>query len=476
MSSSHYDVIVAGVGAMGSAACWHLAKRGLKVLGLERFDLGHAMGSSHGLTRIIRLAYFEGSHYVPIVKRAHQLWQETGDAAGLKLLHVTGSLDLAPEGLGPVESSLQSCLDHDLEHDMLGRDEIMRRFPAFHVPDGYLGLWQPGGGFVASEKAIYAHVGLAQSKGADIRTGEPMLDWQPTADGGVTVRTERTTYSAGRLVITSGGWITDAVPQLSRSMTTVRQAIGWFTTRRPELFREGAFPVFILSAEEGTFYGFPLYETSRLQARRPAFRARADGSARAGPDAEPQPGQADPRMPGALPSRRQWRPADGEGLRLHGLARRGLRYRRRARRAAGGVRLGLLRPRLQIRQRDRRDPGGSRHHRPLRLRSLALLPFPLRRLNRRSAATPCRLAEIGRADGARSPTGPALATAAQNRRGIIAMLAAMTLFCCNDALMKLARRGLPGRPGAGAAHHLRRRGKLGAGRVHGRLAQASALD
>lgn len=271
MHSSQYDVIVAGVGAMGSAACWHLAKRGLRVLGLERFDLGHGMGSSHGLTRIIRLAYFEGSHYVPIVRRAHQLWSETGEAAGLKLLHVTGSLELAPAGLGPVESSLQSCLDHGLAHEVLERGEIARRFPAFHLPEGHIGLWQPGGGFVASEKAIYAHVGLAQSKGADIRTGEPMLDWAPTADGGVTVRTERGSYSAGRLVITSGGWIADAVPALAERVRTVRQAIGWFTTRRPELFREGAFPVFVLNVEEGNFYGFPLYEHPGFKLGGPHF-------------------------------------------------------------------------------------------------------------------------------------------------------------------------------------------------------------
>lgn len=271
MASQHYDVIVAGVGAMGSAACWHLAQRGLRVLGLERFDLGHAMGSSHGLTRIIRLAYFEGSHYVPIVRRAHQLWAETGEAAGMKLLHVTGSLDLAPEGAGPVEASLQSCLDHGLAHEVLGRDEIARRFPAFHLPAGHVGLWQADGGFVASEKAIYAHVGLAQSKGAEIRTGEPMLDWRPTAHGGVEVRTERGTYTAGRLVITSGGWIADAVPELAKRVTTVRQAIGWFTTKRPELFREGAFPVFILSVEEATFYGFPLYEHPGFKLGGPHF-------------------------------------------------------------------------------------------------------------------------------------------------------------------------------------------------------------
>lgn len=271
MPRQTYDVIVAGVGAMGSAACWHLAQRGLRVLGLERFDLGHAMGSSHGLNRIIRLAYFEGSHYVPIVRRAHELWRETGDKAGLKLLHVTGSIDLAPEGFGPVESSLQSCLDYGLAHERLDRAAIAKRFPAFQLPEGHVGLWQPDGGFVASEKAIYAHVGLAQSKGAEIRTGEPMLDWRPTADGGVEVTTERGTYSAGRLVITSGGWIADAVPELAKRVTTVRQAIGWFTTRKPELFREGAFPVFILSVEEGAFYGFPLYEHPGFKLGGPHF-------------------------------------------------------------------------------------------------------------------------------------------------------------------------------------------------------------
>ncbi len=289
MTDRSYDVIVAGVGAMGSAACWHLARRGVRVLGLERFDLGHAMGSSHGLTRIIRLAYFEGSQYVPMVRRAHELWTETGAEAGLKLLHVTGSLDLAPEGAGIVESSLQSCLDHGLAHEVIARDEIARRFPAFQLPEGHIGLWQPEGGFVASEKAIYAHVGLAQARGADIRTNEPLIDWSPTADGGVTVSTERGTYSAGRLVITSGGWIADAVPALAAKLTTVRQAIGWFTTRRPELFREAAFPVFILTVEEGSFYGFPLYE-------HPGFKLGGPHFAR-----EPM----DPRDPDRTPSPQQ---------------------------------------------------------------------------------------------------------------------------------------------------------------------------
>jgi sarcosine oxidase len=289
MTGQAYDVIVAGVGGMGSAACWHLAKRGQRVLGLERFDLGHGMGSSHGMSRIIRLAYFEGSQYVPIVKRAHELWRETGEAAGMDLLYVTGSVDLAPEGAGFVESSRQSCLDHDLPHEVLDRAELAKRFPAFTLPEGHLGLWQPGGGFVASERAIYAHVGLAQAKGAEIRTNEPVLEWQPTADGGVTVRTGRGTYTAGRLVLTSGAWMDTLNPALAPHIRTVKQAIGWFTVKTPELFRMGRFPVFILTVEEGNFYGFPLWEHPGFKLGGPHFgREPIDPS---DPDRTPSPRQ-----------------------------------------------------------------------------------------------------------------------------------------------------------------------------------------
>ena len=287
--SGHYDVIVAGVGGMGSAACHHLARRGQRVLGLERFDLGHAMGSSHGMSRIIRLAYFEGTQYVPLVRRAHELWRETGREAGMDLLHVTGSLDLAAEGAGPVESSRQSCLDHGLAHETLSHAEIARRFPAFHIPKGHVGLWQPDGGFVASERAIHAHVGLAQARGAEIRCNEPVLEWSATAHGGVEVVTARGRYTAGRLLLTSGAWMDELNPALAPHIRMVKQAIGWFGVKRPDLFRMGAFPVFILTVEEGNFYGFPLWE-------HPGFKVGGPHYAR-----EP----VDPRQPDRTPSERQ---------------------------------------------------------------------------------------------------------------------------------------------------------------------------
>jgi sarcosine oxidase len=277
---AHYDVIIAGIGGMGSAACHHLAKRGQRVLGLERFDLGHTFGSSHGLTRIIRLAYFEGEQYVPLLKRAAVLWDEAGRAAGMPLYYRTGSLDIAAEGEGFAESSARSCVMHDLPHEMLSRSEIMRRYPAFALPEGHIANFQPDGGFIASEKAIFAHAGLAMRDGAELRFNEPALAWRPTAHGGVEVTTERGVYTAGRLVLTAGAWMPELVPALARTEHVVRQAIGWFPPRRPERFAMGAFPVFILTVEEGNFYGFPLYEHPGFKVGGPHLgRERVDPNA-----------------------------------------------------------------------------------------------------------------------------------------------------------------------------------------------------
>jgi sarcosine oxidase len=267
----HYDVIVAGIGGMGSAACYHLAKRGQRVLGLEKFDLGHTMGSSHGLTRIIRIAYFEGEQYVPLLKRAAQLWKETGEEAGTELFYVTGSLDIAPEGDGFVEASRDSCIRHGLVHEVLDRREITKRYPAFQLTPKHQALWQPDGGFIASERAIYAHAGLAMKHGADLRFNEPILSWKPTVNGGVEVRTARTTYTAGHLVLSSGAWMPELVPALGKVEHIVKQAIGWFGVKNPAQFQPDKFPVFILTVEEGNFYGFPLWEHPGFKLGGPHF-------------------------------------------------------------------------------------------------------------------------------------------------------------------------------------------------------------
>src|SRR4029453_894447 len=132
--AERYDVVVVGVGGMGSAALYHLARRGKRVLGLERFDVLHERGSSHGLTRIIRLAYFEHPDYVPLLRRAYELWRELEREAGEQLLHVTGIVE---GGERIYEGVLRSCADHDLPHDVLDGAEISRRFPAYRLPGGF---------------------------------------------------------------------------------------------------------------------------------------------------------------------------------------------------------------------------------------------------------------------------------------------------------------------------------------------------
>lgn len=254
-----YDVIVAGVGAMGSAALWQLARRGQRVLGLERFDIPHAMGSSHGVNRIIRLAYFEHPLYVPLLRRAYALWRETERAFGEQLLYVTGGLDVGPPDGRVVGGSLAACRAHGLAHELLEAGELMRRFPGYRLPPDHVGNYQADAGFVMSERAIVAQASMAMAAGAEIRAREPILGWEPTAAGGVIVTTARGRYEAGRLILATGAWIADHVPALAGLAVPERQVLGWFQPKVPDHFALGAFPVSVVETRLGRCYQFPVF-------------------------------------------------------------------------------------------------------------------------------------------------------------------------------------------------------------------------
>jgi sarcosine oxidase len=253
-----YDAIVIGVGGMGSAAAWHLASRGRRVLGLEQFTIPHEMGSSHGVTRIIRLAYSEHPSYVPLLRRAYELWRAMEQRAGEPLLVITGGVDVGRADSGTIEGSLRSCREHRLAHGLLDAAEIARRFPGFRLPRDLVAVYQPEGGIVLPERSMVVHAAAARELGAEIHEGERVTGWRPEGSG-VRVRTEAGEYRADRLVITAGPWASRCVPELERLAIPERQVMIWTQPLRPERFAVGVFPIFNMEAEEGRFYGFPVY-------------------------------------------------------------------------------------------------------------------------------------------------------------------------------------------------------------------------
>jgi sarcosine oxidase len=258
ITGAPYDAIIIGVGAMGSAALYHLARRGRRVLGLEQFNIPHELGSSHGITRIIRLSYFEHPSYVPLLKRAYELWRELESVSGRRLLHITGSIDAGVPGSRIFDGSLRACREHGLAHEVLTSTDLSQRFPGYRLPAGTMAVLQPQGGFLLPELCISAHVELAQQHGARVCACERVTGWQPVA-GGVRIETGRGVYEASQLLVSAGAWAAKLVPELGGWLAPERQVLAWLQPKRPEWFGPAAFPVFNVEVEEGAYYGLPVF-------------------------------------------------------------------------------------------------------------------------------------------------------------------------------------------------------------------------
>jgi len=254
------DVVVVGLGAMGSAAVHHLARRGRRVVGIERFRPGHAYGSSHGATRIIRLGYYEHPAYVPLLRRAYALWRELEAQAGRPLLQTTGIAEIGPADGRLVAGTLAAARTHDLPHAVLAAPEFMRRFPAFRIPADCVGVVQPDGGVLAAEAAILAQLGLAQAAGGELRTGETVTAVEPRT-GGVRVVTDRGMIEAGAAIVAAGAWVKKLLPDLAAPLRVTRQVMAWFAPRDARLCAPEKFPVFMIESARGIHYGFPLDAT-----------------------------------------------------------------------------------------------------------------------------------------------------------------------------------------------------------------------
>ncbi|WP_331235855.1 N-methyl-L-tryptophan oxidase [Natronorarus salvus] len=287
MSRTDYDVVVLGVGGVGAATTYELARRGLSVLGLERYDVPHARGSSHGVTRIIRLAYYEDPAYVPLLRRAYDLWNRLETTHSTTLLHRTGSISAGPPGSEVVRGVRRSCAEHGIPNTELSARELEARFPGYRLPDDHVAIHQADGGYLLSEEGIVAHVEAAHGEGATIRARETVESWE-ASESGVRVETDRGAYTAERLVVTAGAWAASQLPELADLLVPERQVLGWFQPRKPERFAPEAFPVFVHEAEEGHFYGFPVVSVPGFKLGRYHHRGETGtpGELRREPDRE----------------------------------------------------------------------------------------------------------------------------------------------------------------------------------------------
>ncbi|HEX6984310.1 MAG TPA: N-methyl-L-tryptophan oxidase [Planctomycetaceae bacterium] len=249
------DVLVIGVGGVGAAALRHLAKRGVRAIGIERFEIAHGRGSSHGETRVIRQAYFEHPDYVPLLRSAYRLWDELATEAGRPLFRRCGLILSGPPEGEVIAGSRSAAGRHDIPIESLDRDSAATRFRRFRFPEGHRIVFEPGAGYLLVEECVRAHAEAAVRLGAKVRTGETVLGWSADASG-VRVRTDRGEYVAGSAVVTAGAWAAGLLTDLAAPLTVLRKVTTWH--RVPEGFGpDDGTPTYLFDLGGRCFYGFP---------------------------------------------------------------------------------------------------------------------------------------------------------------------------------------------------------------------------
>jgi sarcosine oxidase len=295
----HYDVIVVGGGVMGCASAYHLAKRGRRVLLLEQFAIGHDRGSSHGHSRIFRLAY-DAPDYVRLAQAALPLWRTLERESGADLLLQTGGLDYARPGTPVFESTRATLAALQIEFEQLDRAALAQRFPQFNMPDDVQAIYQRDTGILDASRCVATLASEARRHGADVRENEPARQLR-AAGAGVEVRTDAASYAADRLIVTAGAWARPLLLQLGLDLplTVTREQVAFFAPRAasgdddPDQFAPGRFPIFIQhDAINPAAYGFPIFGLPGIKI----------GFHQGGPPIEPESEQraADPAMNAAL--------------------------------------------------------------------------------------------------------------------------------------------------------------------------------
>ena len=258
-----YDVIVIGVGSMGSSACYYLAGRGHHVLGIEQFTTPHEQGSHTGQSRIIRKAYFEDPDYVPLLNASYENWEHLELETGNKIYHRTGLVYFGPPHAGIIEGVQNSARLYHINLEQPLPSVVTRDFPQFKIPAGYVCLLEPDAGFLQPEKIIELYKQQAIKKGAVIHSNEKVMEWKKDA-GHISVVTDKGQYRCKQLVMTSGVWSGQLIPALRDKIKVTRQPLAWVQPQRQNDFMMGQFPCWMIAddVKPGCYYGFPILPES----------------------------------------------------------------------------------------------------------------------------------------------------------------------------------------------------------------------
>jgi monomeric sarcosine oxidase len=264
MPQALYDAIVLGAGGVGSAAMWQLAKRGLRVLGIDRFAPPHDRGSSHGHTRIIRQAYFEHADYVPLLFESYRLWEELEALTGQCLKTETGLLEVGPLDGVVVPGVLKAAAQHGLTVERLAASEIERRWPPFRVPADLVGVFERRAGYLGVEQCVQACLDAARSAGADLLSFQEVRDW--SADANIVVRTTDGEQRSKLLIVTAGAWAGQILSSLSLNLHVRRKTLLWHNSSDSRTHADAGFPCYLFELPQGVFYGFPQIDERGLKA------------------------------------------------------------------------------------------------------------------------------------------------------------------------------------------------------------------
>jgi sarcosine oxidase len=263
-TAASYDSIVLGAGGVGSAAMYQLARRGLRVLGIDRFAPPHDRGSSHGQTRIIRQAYFEHPDYVPLLLESYRLWAELEQHAGRQLLLNTGLVEIGSADGIVVPGVLEAARRHGLAVETLTPPAAQERWPALYVPDDMVAVFEPQAGALRVEQCVRAHLVAAQEAGADLRVGVEVLGWSFEGNS-ASVETTAGRFSAARLIVTTGAWAGRLLADLDLKLQVRRKAMLWYPESDLTTRADAGFPCFLYELPHGVFYGMPSIDGSGVK-------------------------------------------------------------------------------------------------------------------------------------------------------------------------------------------------------------------